>query len=884
MASSYFNFSKTGGTGGYLAEEVVVTPVAANTTSGDNVTIATVQGGGGSKTVRITHFGVPSIHLTNGDPSVPATGATLSYTIDTHYPFCFKNVPAYVTISDSNGQTYAADTQYAASLASNTTFYITVGANTGTTTRDSGTFYMGHYYNGTLSSTYTAPIAFSQAAGASEYLSISPVTNVWDWDDTSADTKTITVSANVPWTAASTNGSFEIVGASTGSGNGSITVRVKDINPSSSDRKSGGITFTSTSLSQSATLTQYRQPRLVYNGVVSLGRIEVDPTGGTLSMEFESDYNWWFYPSLSTVYITMKDQDNNPLTPPSSSSPYAGATGTTYYRFTWTENTGNIRNDTLAASYTRLDGTTGTVYSNFSLIRQQYVVVPSISVEPSNLIFDWWDSGVTRSIQVSTNQSSWDYAVDHNFEGHFNVVKDGNYLRITPTGNHSQDTMGVALWYANFNFTAGTATTTATTTQYRKPSVNIATGQDRGIPASGGTREVVITSDYDWWLVTQFETDSYLTVEKSGNEVDIFDYTNPYGPVSVESFDMVFSANPTTSPRPYNGESCFEVRYYDRSGNMRTDGGSDCGWKQSGATQPVIQHFIKVNPTAFTTDFSQSINNQTTVSASTDWSIGSRDNWVTYRKNFSSTSEVVTSGTSGNTTLWVKVDANTGDSRSAVTFFQLENTPLIINTKQIISQESGILPVEDYIELSSTGATIGSGSNQSQYITVTANTNWTLSRDVDWYNWYSSLFGNTVVTGGTSGVTTIYRRVQANSQYSNRTGTTTFTAGEAEADYTLIQQAARASWDADPDIFSVPSEGGTYNVTLTAEGPWYASTTYSWIQQASLWYGDSPGSYILSFSVDYNSQYGSDRSGFISIYNTDTGVEVLQISIDQDMP
>ena len=72
---------------------------------------------------------------------------------------------------------------------------------------------------------------------------------------------------------------------------------------------------------------------------------------------------------------------------------------------------------------------------------------------------------------------------------------------------------------------------------------------------------------------------------------------------------------------------------------------------------------------------------------------------------------------------------------------------------------------------------------------MTASNNWTLSTNVDWYDWRSSIFAETPLTGGTSGTTTIYRRVSENSG-SSRTGTTTFTCGTASTTYTLQQAEA----------------------------------------------------------------------------------------------
>ena len=793
MASQYFNFSKTGGTGGYLAEEVVVTPVAVNTTSGDNVCIATVQGGGRSWPVTITHFGVPAIRLVSGSTSVPANGDTLYYEIDTHYPFCFKNVPAFVTISDSNGRTYVADTQYADTLAEGTTFYIQVGANTGVTTRTSGSFYMGHYYpdaNGTLSTTYTAPITFSQAAGATAAISLSPSTIVFDWDDETGDTKTITVTSTVSWTASlPSNSHYEIVGSATGaSGTGTIVLQPKTANGTSSNKYNDTLTVTGVGVTATATLTHYRQP--VINALTGSGQINIPATGGSLDISITSDYNWWFEqksgqyqdPAFSTAYMELTDNGTVVTPPLSSSSPALAVPNGKTYGVTWTLNNGVPRNDSLNVKYAKLGGGTADASTNISRVHQDYVVVPSISIDPSTLVFDWWEgTGDTRSIYVSTNQGSWDYEVGHNI-GDFTFTKDGNYLRITPTGTHTSTLPGVAKRYATLNFSAGTATATGRTEQYRKPSINPATGASREIPASGGTRELLITSDYDWWVVTQFETNSYLTVEKGGTQVSVFDPNSPYGPVSYEGFDFIWDENQTGDERPPLGQACFEMRYKNRSGGTRTDGGSDCGWKQSAATVPVV-YTISVSPT---------------------------------------------------------------------------------------------------------GASVSSGANMLYTAEVTASNDWSLSTDVDWLRWYSESLGRTPMTGGTSGTTTIYRRIDENSG-SSRTGTTTFTCGTASTTY-VVQQAAgyvAPSWAASPDSFDEPSQTSqTLEVTITAATGWTTQKggdfDGDWINilQAT----GTAGVSTLYFYITQNSS-GAPRSGWIKIISPTEGyITKLTILIDQDYP
>lgn len=741
-----FTISPTTGAGGYLATEVAVTPSSQNLTNNDRTTIATVTGGGASKQVTIKHFGIPSLELVSGSTSVPAAGDTLKYVINTHYPFCFKNKPAWITITDSNGANYVADTEYAATLAEGTHFNFAIGANTGTTIRESTGFYMGHYYpavSGTLSSTYTWPISISQAAGATAYLNTSPSDIKYDWDD-SGVTKTITVQASpdISWTATSQNSSFVIVGSSTGTGSGTITVEVPDINPTSTNKKTGSISVVGANITATTTLQQYRQPTITsLNGS---GEINIPDTGGSININIRTDYNWWFEqksgqhqdPSFSTTYMTLTDNGVTITPPMNSSSPALALPDGKTYQVTWTSNNGQPRNDSLNVKYVKLNGTTGDAATNISRVHQDYIVVPRITVDTDNLIFDWWeDTGTTRSFYVSTNQSAWTYSVGHNF-GEFTFTKDGYYLRVSPNNSFPSTTQGVALRYATITFSADTATTTATTTQFRRPSVNPVTGTVRDIAASGATKEMLITSDYNWWLTTEFQTNTYLTVEKADTQVDVFNSNSPYGPVSNESFDFIWAENNSADNRPINGQGCFYMRYLDRSGNTRTDGGSDCGWRQSGSTTPVADD-ISLSSSGKSIYSGSSILNSVTVTSTDNWYITFSPDWITWN---------TTAGTAGNTTTLWSAGANSGSSRTGTTVFECGTA----STTYTVEQDAAYVPPTPTWVASPDTFEEPSTTSPTLYADITAATAWYVQKSGDFdASWVHILQPTSTMNAGT---------------------------------------------------------------------------------------------------------------------------------------
>lgn len=755
-----FTISPTTGEGGYYPTEVAVTPTAQNLTSGDLRTILTVSGGGNVQTATITQWGIPSI-VRNGSGTVPATGDTLSYTIHTHYPFCFKDVPGYVTITDSNGNSYSPNTQYEAALSEGVTFFIAVGNNPSATTRNSGTFYMGHYYDNALSTTYTAPIYFEQAASTGEdYLNVTPSAYAFDWDDSGTTRATITVDASRQWSASLTSGAYyEIVGT----GAETVTIVTKDENQTSSSLKEDTLVVTDGTITKTVSLRQLRRPRFVCND--DGGTLSVNPTGETMSFTLTSDYNWYFNPPL-TVYI-FGEYQGSPYTLPTSLEQEGPSPSGKTFTLTWSANTGNIRNDSLNVDYVRLNGTTGSAYRNFSNAQQMYIEVPRISVSPSGMVFDWWEeTGDTQSFSVSTNQSSWDYSVSHNLQD-FTFVKDGNYLRVTPVITHTSTNFGVAQRYATITFSAGTATTTVTVTQLRKPSVNAPTGVDKGIPASGGTREVVITSDYNWWLTTEFATNSYLTVEKSGEEVDIFDYENPYGPVSNESFDFIWEQNLTNDNRPANGQGCFYVRYNDRSGNLRTDGGSSCGWRQSASTEPAPYLIITTTPSTgmtFNSAGTASIGKKLEVSASTDWVVTSKPDWMILSESPLLT-RVVTGGTSGNTPMYPKPVENSGASRSGIVTVSGGG---LTASSATITQEQGAPPAPAWNADPTDFEELPSWASDTLEVAITAATVWTIQKEGDFDGEWIHILSPS--SSGSAGESTLQFYIEANNSGAPRSG------------------------------------------------------------------------------------------------------------------
>lgn len=515
---------------------------------------------------------------------------------------------------------------------------------------------------------------FDQVGDGSQiqpYINTNKSSIAWDWDDD--DSVAVSISSNVSWTAATASAHYQIVGSSTGTNDGTITIQPTDTNHYSSQKFEATVVITGESgASSTINLVHYRQPRAYLTQgevpVDQLGVATIDPTGATVHIEITSDYEWWFNPNPNNNLqsIKMYTDDNkttmvNPI-PYASSKANAITTGKTY-TFVWEANYGNVRNEAMDLYYTRLDGTTGTNSArNYSSFQQSYVVTPNISVSPSTLVFDWWDdSATTQYFEVTVEMGGdWTYSVSHN-QGDFTYVKNGRYLEVTTTKQHTTTDIGVAKRYADITFSNAadsSQTATAKAEQWRKPFVNTPSNVDKNIPATGATREVVITSDYGWWIITNFD-DEDVEAQQNGASQYIFypsaSTINTMLPVSDESYDFVFSQNDTASQRPANGMGYFNIRYNDRSGNTMTDGAESTGWKQATSSSIILEDSeIYLSTTGSVAGYTLQVTSPQL------WAAMSSDSWIDIETEL---------GQTGTTNFVFNTTSNSGSNRTGHIYF-----------------------------------------------------------------------------------------------------------------------------------------------------------------------------------------------------------------------
>lgn len=506
--------------------------------------------------------------------------------------------------------------------------------------------------------------------------------------------------------------------------------------------------------------------------------------------------------------------------------------------------------------------TSAPIADNHVSVFQEAAYIPSISISPSALTFDWWqNSGTTEDILVLARPAGipWDYRATHNLED-FEFEKWGNqYFRVAL--KRTQNT-GTGTRYVDLTFSADSVTTSGRVTQYHKPSIYSPPGQDLIVPASGGTRELYVSSEYEWWLITNFDTTGQtpeVHAELNGTPVDIFNNINHQAPTG-QSYNIVFSQNNETTLRPINGYGYFEIRYLDRSGNTRTDGENISGWRQSGYTTPVEADYISITPTAatITSAGTPSVTASFAVSANTDWIISSKPAWIGFVTSPLMGSPI-TAGTSGVTTIYPSATTNTGTSdRETYVYFAAGYA----TGRTRVTQRGAVQPAQNYVVVDPDYVELPSGRTLGLDFSVSADTAWTASTQQDW------ILISRTATAGTAGYTEdLTYSVLQNDTNAVRNGAITVTGGTASDTISIRQAASIVVADSivvTPTGKTCSSGSSLYNaVSATASSNWtlVKPSWVRWIDSSTFndTTGGTAGTTKLYINIEANS--GSSRTG-----------------------
>ena len=705
MASNYFTISPTGGTGSTYLD---ISASQQNNTTNDRVAIVTITNGSVTRTVTATQFGKPSITGLSFPISAPATGASYTFTIHTHYNVQFRDKPDWVKIDDGQGNYISSATTIPSGTANGKTYNLSVDPNADNNNR-STSFGMYHYMAGNLMSDYVS-MGISQPQGAEDYITI-PSTIALDWDDTNA--KTIPVTANVTWSASISNTSeFELAG-----GQGYVTVRAKANNTGSTLKTTTlSIASTKASFPYTATcvVTQFRQPTI---SIVDGGT--VPPTGGSKSVSVVSDYYWWIYPtvmpetpSANIPYITMTGKQAG-----QNMSPTTGET----YTLTWTSNDGNIRNDNLYVGYLKTDNSTTGRSATYANYTQDNEASETLSVSPNRIpenVTSYVSSGGGTYQVVVTTGRPW-------------------HLNGTPS-------------FCVVNPSTGTGTTTVTITV---PATNLNRYRSESITFSTNDASTVAWDTVSVYQEGIYEEEPYILVDNVDTEyMEVPSGANSYSfSVSANTnwscvMDEWIHMSPTTGG---TGNTSHSFSVDENSGATR-DGSIDfvplgagtsiafLNVRQASGTTPVVVDSISLGTTGKSIGSGTSVLNSVYVTASTDWNITSSPSWITWS---------TTAATAGTQFINWSADANTGSSRTGTTTFVAGTA----SATYTVTQDAAYTPPTPTWAADPDEREEPSQTSQTLYVSITAATAWHLEKsgDAD-ANWVNILYPTSTQSAGTS--------------------------------------------------------------------------------------------------------------------------------------
>ena len=187
---------------------ISVNPSGANDTYYDLQSSISVDNGVSSRTINAIHYGIPHIWLMNGTNVYPGTGGTKSFDCSTHYDVWFSNIPYWIHITDTSGNTWGEGDIISAETADSIEFLISADENYFPTSRDTGQNYfcMKHL----LRNETGIPIEYIyliQESGTDDtYLIVTPRELRWNSYDTRE--REVSVQCNHEWGAYLNDGRF----------------------------------------------------------------------------------------------------------------------------------------------------------------------------------------------------------------------------------------------------------------------------------------------------------------------------------------------------------------------------------------------------------------------------------------------------------------------------------------------------------------------------------------------------------------------------------------------------------------------------------------------------------------------------------------------------
>ena len=357
------------------------------------------------------------------------------------------------------------------------------------------------------------------------------------------------------------------IAPSTGTGNGTITVTPRSTNTAHSDKKAR-VTITNAGRTAEADIIQYGIPSITLLG----GSTTLPSNGGTLAYSIYSRYPFGF--TNKPDWVTVYDGYGNYYSSNAEISP--SLAGRTFYIEigNWDRNMDRRTDDYLFAfSYKKVQG--GSWDSNSTLfgIVQQGSSSPEehLNVSPLFLVFDY-DSTSNKEVTVDASSTAWTVT---NTSGNFTATKSNSTtLLIRPLSTNGEQ--GGQKRTGTVTIGLNGLSKTISVQQYAYPTLRIQStdpgeSSQASIPMEGGSRSVVVTSDYEWWFLT-LPIPDYITIYDGHSQEVNYSYYNPYDPSSTgvrqPIFTFTWDENTTDDPRV----DSFYLGIIDAQGNTRTFG------------------------------------------------------------------------------------------------------------------------------------------------------------------------------------------------------------------------------------------------------------------------------------------------------------------------
>ena len=727
------------------------------------------------------------------------------------------------------------------------------------------------YMNGVL--------VFKKSTPVTDELTITPKNKTLT---TSEQLYTIDVQSNTSWTVSESLG-WASLSATSGTGNGTITVTLSE--NTSTDERSGSITFTT------GDVTERHQIRQI--GVAE--EISITPNGHSLPASNPSNRSVTV--GSNTEWEVITDAPNW-FTITGGSGSGNGSFGITSIQ----DNSGAARSISLTIR------TLGRNPASATLTISQAAFVDTLSITPNGHSLPS-NTPSNRSVTVGSN-ADWV------------VSSPPSWFTVTGGSGSGNGGFTISSIQNNTSPNARSSTLTIQTQGVNPASETLYISQAADTltldPSSNSVSSVAqnytidVTSDYSWtvsedmfWVSLSATTGSgngTITVYMGDNQTNtprsgIITFTTDggvseqhainqqkYSAPADDTLSISPSSASSTAENPSNetvtvlSNASWSVvttppSWFTISGGSGTGDGSfvidpdpntNSDYRNftltvsTQDTNPVSKSFdiyqsgnpaadeLSLNGAGTTLETRNPSNRAVTVNSNTDWVVSSPPNWFNI------------SGGSGN-----------GDGQFTIVPTE-DNTTSNNRSFDLTISTQGTNPVTETLIVYQLGEnlTIDSASNlvnettQNYSIAVLSNTTWTASESLGWIS----------VTGdsgtGDGSVTVV---IEENTSTSNRDGTITFTTGSVTEDHTITQEGASAVADTltiDPDTMGAVSGGRTYSIAITSNTTWTVSESLGWLS-VSPESGDGDSSVTVTV---YENPYTAGRDGIITFNTGDVTV------------